>query len=101
MKYMIPYENFISMYPYLMSERRRNCSSTVSRLFNSQRNHDSQETRYQIKTYAKMDGRDIKIESRDIKIDRVNSIRITKSIKLTIMYYVPFFSVTSSRGLIF
>ena len=71
----------VPIYPYLISEGRRNCST----LWPAQRLiPDSQETCYQIWKQEKMDGRiSQKIrENCGIKIARVNSILITKSIYL-------------------
>ena len=68
----------VPIYSDLISEGRRNCSTLLPA---QQRNRDSQETCYQIKTHAKMDGRFFS-ENHAIKIARVNSIRITKSINL-------------------
>ena len=42
-----------------------------------------------------------KSPSHVIKIALVNSIRMTKSIKLTLIFCVPFFAMTSSRVLVF
>ena len=91
---LIPYKNFIPIYPYLISEGRRNCS-----ILWPARNRDSQETSFQIKTHAKMDGL-ILSKSRDIKIAPVNSTRITTCIsQSTLFSWCHYISVTSARGL--
>ena len=85
----------VQIYPNIISEGRRNCSNQ-DKLFRAigpsnlwpaqQRNPDSQETCYQIQTHEKMDCRKLSENlSHGIKIPRVNSIRITKSMNFTLI----------------
>ena len=50
---LIPYENLVPIYPYLISEGRRNRSSLWPA---QQRNRDSLETCCQLQTHEQMDG---------------------------------------------